>query len=58
MLCGYPKFFACRLEIRGETGRPPGKAKNAGLEAQPERLKKERYGGMVKVDSSLRGEVH
>jgi hypothetical protein len=43
---------------RGETGGPPGEARNAGPGVAVGGPKKERQSGMVKVDSSLRGEVH
>jgi hypothetical protein len=47
---------------RRETGRPRGEARKAGSggegEAQSEGPKEERQSGVVKVDSSLRGEVH
>ena len=49
------------VEVRpgqGETGGPPGEARNAGPGAQSERPKKERQSAVVKVDGRLRGEVH
>ena len=36
----------------------PGKLGTLGRGAQSERPKKERQSGVVKVDGSLRGEVH
>jgi hypothetical protein len=45
---------------RRETGGPPGEAKERWSRGggQSERPKKERQSGVVKVDISMRGEVH